>query len=379
MRKVLHVITGLQVGGAEMALLRLIVSSRCSEYRHSVITLTPEGRMRERFEKENVQLVSLDFKTAPVASFTRLVSIIRKDQPDIVQTWMYHADLIAGLAARLAGIPRVIWGVRTTDVQASGKPVITAMRRICAWVSVWMPALIVCAAEASRQAHVAVGYSAGRMRVIPNGFAFSKLEAALDDRNQLRAKCRFLEHHLVVGSVARFNPAKDQRTFVTAAGIVAAHLPDARFLMIGQDISLDNDELMVWITQTGYQDRFVLLGERTDVAACLAAMDVFCLSSRTEGFPNVLGEAMALGRPSVTTDVGDAAMLLGDTGRIVPKEDPARLAQALIQLSQLPQEQRADLGKRASERVRAEFGIDRTRASFEALYEEVIKTKRDAR
>jgi glycosyltransferase involved in cell wall biosynthesis len=377
MRKVLHVITGLQVGGAEMALLRLVASSRNSQFHHSVVTLTPGGGMRERFEREGIEVVTLDLKRSPLLGFLRLVNLVRKERPDIVQTWMYHADLVGGIAARLAGNSRVIWGIRTTDVQANGKRTVNAIRQICSWFSPIIPALIVCAAEASRRAHVVFGYCANRMRVVPNGFDFSKLEMCPSARKTLRETCGFLDQHLVVGSLARFNVAKDQRTFVSAAAIIASLSADARFLMVGTDISFDNPELRSWIAQTGFKDRFVLLGERTDVASCLSAMDFFCLSSRTEGFPNVLGEAMAVGCPSVTTDVGDAAMLLGDTGRVVPKEDPEQLAQVLLQMLQLPEHLRAELGKRASERVRAEFDIQRTRRLFETLYDEVTNQRKD--
>lgn len=146
---VLHVISGLKVAGAEMVLYRLIVNSRGGKFTHAVIALHPEGAMRQRFIDAGIEIVVLDFKRSPVFIFYRLISIMCRRRPDIVQTWMYHADLLGGLAARLAGNRNVIWGVRTTDVAAGGKRATLLLRKVCAWLSGWLPHTMVCAADAS--------------------------------------------------------------------------------------------------------------------------------------------------------------------------------------------------------------------------------------
>ncbi|MCA1854626.1 glycosyltransferase [Massilia oculi] len=373
MKKVLHVISGLKVGGAEMVLLRLIMSSRGRPYSHSVISLTPGGGMRQRFADAAVDVIELDFKRNPLVAFFRLVKIIRERQPDIVQTWMYHADLLGGVAARLAGCTNVIWGIRTTDVQAGGSRATTLLRNLCAKLSSRVPRFIVCAAQASKISHAAVGYDARRMIVVPNGFDLSRLTASADQRSTLRADCGFADEDLVVGSLGRFNQAKDPKNFVLAAGLLAKQFANVRFLMVGRDIDESNDELRTWITETGNADRFVLLGERSDVPVCLAAMDVFCLSSRTEGFPNVIGEAMAMRLPCVTTDVGDAALLVAETGTVVPKESPDALADGLAKVVQMSGEGRRQLGEKACARLYAEFSMERARDRFESLYKKIDK------
>lgn len=373
MREVMHVISGLKVGGAEMALLRLISSSEGGPYRHFVLALTPGGGMSERFSAAGVEVVELDFKKNPIGDFGRLVKLIRTRRPDVVQTWMYHADLFGGIAARLAGVRNVIWGIRTTDATAGGGKAIAVLRSMCARLSTAIPRTIVCAATASLKSHADVGYDARRMVVVPNGFDMSRLCADASQRKALREHCGFGDGDVVIGTLGRFNAAKDPENFVRAAGLIAKSRPEARFLMVGRDMISGNMELGTWIEQTGCADKFVLLGERSDVAACLVAMDIFCLTSRTEGFPNVLAEAMAMRLPCVTTDVGDAAMLLDGAGAVVPKENAEALAAAVTGLVSLPEPERHRLGDRGSGRVRAEFSMERMKERFEIIYNELLK------
>jgi glycosyltransferase involved in cell wall biosynthesis len=374
--KIVHIIIGLEVGGAELMLKRLIESSRGAErYCHIVVSLTELGVIGAQMRAAGIQTHALGMKSAaglPLA-LVRLTRLIRRLGPDIVQTWMYHADLLGGLAARLAGKRNVIWGIRTTNVEAGGSATTTVVMRMCARLSRWVPRTIVCAAEASRRVHEKAGYDASRMAVISNGFDLLHLVSTPDQREALRASCGLHPSELVIGILGRFNPAKDQRNFVQAAGRVARAHPSVRFLLVGRGLDAANSELNGWIEETGFASRFVLLGERSDVAVCLSAMDVFCLSSRTEGFPNVVGEAMAMGLPCVVTDVGDAAMLVADTGYVVPKEDPAALAAALEKMLDLEPERRAALGDKAKRRITDGFTIESARQRFESIYKSLTE------
>lgn len=378
--KIQHVIIGLNVGGAELMLMRLVASHIDNpNYHHTVVSLSDVGPVGQQLRELGIEVVALGLNSIfqLPSVFFRLFKLIRCQRPDIVQTWMYHADLLGGLAARLAGNRHVVWGVRTTDVRAGGSNVTAMVRRMCAWLSHSIPHTIVCAAEASRQVHVALGYDAERMKVVPNGFDMSQLVATAEQRQNLRAQFGFQEKELVVGSLGRFNPVKDQESFVRAAGILAQLYPNVRFMMVGRNLNANNTKLIRWITETGHDDRFVLLDERSDVPVCLSAMDMFCLHSRTEGFPNVLGEAMAMGLACVATDVGDAALLLGDSGVVVPKQEPAALAKGLEELLTLTPAERASLGQKARQRIHDEYTMLRTREHYEAIYSEVLKMDAD--
>ncbi|OWW18565.1 glycosyltransferase family 4 protein [Noviherbaspirillum denitrificans] len=373
MPRVLHVIAGLDVGGAEIALYRLVAGTRESEYTHAVVALTTGGPMAARLREAGIDVTTLDFKAAPFAGFLKLVSIMRMERPDIVQTWMYHADMLGGLAARLAGIRNVIWGIRTSALGSGDSRATVFVQKLCAWLSRRIPHTIVCVAEAARQNHVAHGYDARRMAVIPNGFDLAQFTAQKSEGASVRMQYGIGEQDVLIGMVGRFNANKDQHNFVRAAGLLARHQANVRFLMVGRDIDAANAELMCWIAQTGHAERFVLLGERSDVPACLQALDVFCLSSRTEGFPNVVGEAMAMGVPCVVTDVGDAAMLVGRTGIVVPKENPGALAEGMAALLAMKPDVRQRLGQQAKARIREEFSAERARQRFEALYQTLTR------
>ena len=371
-RHVLHVITGLEVGGAEMALYRLILEFRGSPYIHTVVVLTAGDGMHARFVESGIKLIVLDVRRSPLSHMLRLYRLIRALRPDIVQTWLYHADFLGGLAARMAGNRNVIWGVRTTDVDGGCARATSFVRHMCASLSRWIPHTIVCVAEAARRSHSTVGYDADRMVVVGNGFDLSALTSSPEQRSQLRAQCGFGGDDIVLGSLGRFNLDKDHANFVKAAGQLAARHDRLRFLMVGKDLDANNQELMRWIDETGYADRFVLLGERRDAPVCLAAMDIFCLSSRTEAFPNVVGEAMAMGLPCVATDVGDVAVLMADTGVVVPKADPDALARGVARLVALGPDYREQMGKRAKERIRETFTMACVRERFERIYENVL-------
>jgi len=357
-----------------MMLKRLVLSNHAnSSCRHIVVSLTDEGALGAQLQAGGVEVHWLgmhSFLGAPLL-LTRLVRLIRELRPDIIQTWMYHADLLGGLAARLTGNRNVVWGVRTTDL-SDGSSMTVIVRKICAWFSRWIPQVIVCAAEASRQSHIAVGYDAKKMVVVPNGYDFAWLQASLGERNALRKQWGIQLDELIVGSLGRFHTDKNQERFILAADLLATRFPQLRFVMAGRGVDSNNPLLMDWIAQTSCKERFILLGERKDVPQCLAAMDIFCLHSRTEGFPNALAEAMAMGLPCVTTDVGDAAMLLSDTGVVVPSEAPVALANGVERLLGLQPEARHALGLKANARVESEFSIARAQERFERIYSRIL-------
>ena len=371
---VLHVVIGLNRGGAELVLKRVIEAHHVrSGVRHVVVSLTDVGAVGQQLQSMGVEVHSLGMRSilTTIGVFFRLQRLIRQLSPDIVQTWMYHADFLGGLAARLVGLRAIIWGVRSTDISKGGSQATLWVRRACALLSCFVPHTIVCAAEASRRLHAKVGYCAQRMKVIPNGYDLDGLVALAADVEEFR-RTSHLDNAMVVGCVGRFSRVKGFDYFVQAAGLVTEKLAGVRFLMVGRGLDKENVELMRWIEQTGVPERFILLGERRDIPVCLAAMDVFCLSSRTEGFPNVVGEAMGMGVSCVVADVGDAALLVGDTGVVVAKEDGEALAKGILHMLSLTADARSRLGQAAQRRVAVEFSMRQCADRFEALYHEVL-------
>ena len=389
---VVHVIPSLLIGGAELALLRLICPSdkpaqhadqpndqRAERIQHSVISMTPLGSLGLDFAAANVQVVWLDFSARPLRSFIAMCRWLREHRPDVVNTWMYYADLAGGLAARLCGIHAVVWGVRTTPVGGVLPHFrLRVLCRLAALLSQHVPRSIVCVAEAARLSHIAYGYRSDRMQVIANGFDVDALNPSLFDLKTSRTLHGFKPTHIVVGHVGRYCKEKDHVGFLKAARLALNDQPLLRFVMAGRGVSSQNMVLMRCIDQLGLTEHVRLLGERCDVAHLLRSFDIFCLSSTFEGFPNALGEAMAMALPCVTTDAGDARLLAGKPGNgvsVVPVSDPQALAHALLALAQLRPAQRAQLGTAARQRVVNHYTVDVMRRQFEVVYRSAMQTQ----
>ena len=373
--KIVHVIIDLDIGGAELALQRLIEAEKENlAVQHSVVSLTSLGKVGQHLQSIGIHVHALGLRgILDIPSVVlQLFLLLRSERPDIVQTWMYHADLLGGLTARLAGMRNVVWGIRATDVDSRGSRATAVVRVICSFLSHFLPRTIVCVAQAARESHISIGYDSAKMIVIPNGFDLSHLVATNHQRLGLRNACNFDNSLTVVGFLGRFHSDKDQLNFVRAAGLLAVNSRHVRFLMVGRELDSSNAQLMHWIRETGFADHFVLLGERTDVPTCLSAMDIFCLSSRTEAFPNVVAEAMAMGIPCVVTDVGDAALLVADTGVVVPKENSWALANGLGKMLAMSNEKRQLLGQTAKTRIQTEFSMLRCTERFRVVYLNVI-------
>lgn len=369
---ILHVITDLGGrGGAETVLYRYLINANAySHQRHIVVALRDRGYLGDKLVEAGVPVHALGMGGAlrrPWA-FLQLVMLMRRIRPDVVQTWLYHADLLGGLAAQFCGRPPVIWGVHTVHLDQSANPITKIVRRLCAWTSAWLPSTILCVARAAAESHAAIGYDRGRMQIVPNGFELPDIKTLKIESKALRTSLGFEEHHQVIGCIGRFHPDKDYPTFLRAASLLKERQPDVRFLLIGKNLSTSNTALKEMVGEAGLQDYVVLLGERSDITTCLLAMDVFCLPSKTEAFPLVLGEAMAAGRPAVTTNVGDAAILIGDTGFVVPAKDPEKLCDGLQRMLQLSTDDRRVLGVAARNRIEMEFSMHAMVGRIQDLY-----------
>jgi glycosyltransferase involved in cell wall biosynthesis len=371
MIRVLFVTTGLDTGGAELMLYRLIAGLDRATFACSVVSLTDCGPTAAKLRALGVPVQALGMRRGvpDPRAVPRLARWMRRLAPDVVQTWMYHADLIGGLAARLAGRRALAWSLRqsTLDARTSKRSTVWTVRA-CAPLSRFVPARIVCCSEASRRVHVAAGYTSRKMLVIPNGFDVGAFRPDPGVRVAVRRELSVPDDALLVGLVARWDPQKDHATFLRAAARVAARCP-AQFVLCGEGVTSDNAVLAGWIEAAGLGGRCHLLGSRDDMPRLTAALDVACSASAYgEGFSNVLGEAMACEVVCVATDVGDAALIVGDTGRVVPPRDAAALAAALGEVLALDPGARAQLGRAARARVQQQFDLSTCVARYAALY-----------
>lgn len=373
--RVLHVITGLKTGGAEMMLLRTVEELRKQGVECAVASVTGHGAIAEKLLCSGVQVADLGVVT-PVQAFrapSRLRRVIEHVLPDIVHSWMYHANVLTHLAVR--GIKRTVPVVTSIHHSLENEKGASVSRRLARRLDARLSrgsASIFFASSRGLEQHIAYGYPAERALFLPNGFDVERFVPNPDVRRKTRVELGVGKDEFLVGCVARVAPEKDHRTFLRAAREFSTICDRARFVLVGRGVSPSNEALLQLVEGEGVRERVILLGERPDIPALLAAMDVACLSSVTEGFPLVLGEAMASGLSCVATNVGDCALLLGDEGIIVPRGDHVAIAQALRSLDLLGPEGRESLGLRARTRVMSEFSMDRYLSRLRTTYQDAI-------
>ncbi|EKO3566828.1 glycosyltransferase family 4 protein [Vibrio metschnikovii] len=331
MKKILHIITGLSDGGAEAVLYRL--SNHDKKNQHIVVSLMDQGKYGPLLEEIGVQVYCLDMPAGKVrfAALIKLYKLIRQLKPDVVQTWMYHADLIGGVMARVAGMKNVFWNIRHTTLEpGKSKKSTILIAKLCAYLSAFIPKGIVCCAQEAVRVHSELGYKASKMIVIGNGYDLEFFNPNYDLMVKFRNELNVESGTVLLGMVGRFDPQKDHFGLLAALSAVKSSISDFKFSLIGRDLNSTNTALNNEIKKLDLQSNLLLLDQRNDIASVMNGLDIHVLSSAFgEAFPNVLAEAMACGTPCITTDVGDAAVIVGDTGWVVPPKDPQVLAKAM--------------------------------------------------
>lgn len=373
---IVHLITGLETGGAERMLARLLRRMDPKRFRSVIVSIGGPGTIGPSLVAAGIEVISLRMRRKMPHPFAllRLARTLRDLRPDVLQTWLYHADLFGLLMKRPGQVPHVIWNLRCSDIALS--PAAAAVRRVLSWCSPLTDGVIV-NSRAGRRFHESIGYRAARWEVIPNGFDTAEYAPDPQARGRIRADLGIGEDAAVIGMPARHHPMKDHATFLAAAANLAAGYPEICFVLVGPGIEPTNAALAKSIAAAGLADRIRLLGERHDMPAVYAAFDIATLSSAWgEGFPNVLGEAMACGVPCVATNCGDACDLIGDAGLVVARRDPDGLAAAWRALIEIGTEGRRALGVKARARIAGEYDLGIIAGRYEALYAELVK--RDA-
>jgi glycosyltransferase involved in cell wall biosynthesis len=376
--KVIQVITGLNTGGTEMMLYKLLSGIDRRRFFPAVISLTDEGPVGIRIKQLGipVETVGMHSGRPSIMAIRALRRLIRQHQPGIIQGWLPHgnlASLIGGI--NLCHQIPVLWNIRqslnTLGNLADSKRSTNLTIKVGAKLS-WVPRFIIYNNKTGRKEHEAIGYRVEKGRVIPNGFDTEQFKPMPNARIELKKELGIHESAMLIGLIARYHPMKDHGNFLRAASLTLRETPNAHFILAGQDVDRTNSELAGTIDDLGISANVHLLGERKDIAKINASLDIAVSSSRSEGFANVIGEAMACGTVCVVTDVGDSAWIIGDTGRVVPSQDPAALAAAMLKILNMDENKRKMLGDAARQRVISEFSLDKVVQSYENLYLEAL-------
>jgi glycosyltransferase involved in cell wall biosynthesis len=355
MTSVLHVITGLGVGGAEAMLVQLAIGLQSRGIDQYVASIRGGDGHVETLTNAGipVTVLSSNVTRAPF----ELVRLVRQINPSVLQGWMYHGNVAAALAHCVAPGRRkrkLFWNIRASNILDK------QYARVIGWNArlSFLPDLVIANSQAGMDFHVASGFRPRRQMVIPNGIETDKFRPNAARRSAMRRDLGFTDTDVLVASVARVNPMKDFDTLLAAMGA----LPDVKGLLVG----LGTDQLEV-------PENVTALGLRHDVSDLLLAADIIVSTSAYgEGFSNALAEGMSSGLVPVTTDVGDSAIIVDDTGTVVEPRDPVALANAIDAIAKLPPATIKERGLQARQRIVREFELDRAIERNVEIYGEAV-------
>ncbi len=373
--KVLHVITGLNVGGAENMLAKLIEQG--GEDTPEVLSLLPPGPIAERIKAQGVAVHTLGMRRgiAGPGAMISLPRLVRRIAPDLIHGWMYHGNLAASFARYRTGrtVP-LVWNIRHSipDLALESRQTRVQLK-LSARISRG-PEAVVYNAHVSRGQHEAIGYSPDRGVVIPNGFDTARYAPQRAARDTAKAAFGFAEGALRVACVARLHPMKDQARLVEAVAAARAQGCDIHLVLVGHGLEDPPAELRRLIEGSIPANRITTCGARFDVADWLPGMDLLAVPSAWgEAFPNVIGEALSCGVPVVATDVGDSARIVGEEGLIVPPMNTAALTEAILALAARPAAEREAMGQTGRERVVRDYSLAKIGARYSDLHADCLE------
>ena len=367
--KIIHLITGLNTGGAELALLRLLENQDQKLFDTCVICMIPIGVVGIQIAELGIPVISLDMRPGrpTIRGTIKLISIINKFQPSIIQTWLYHADLLGLFAAKICNISHVIWNIRIAELDFSQYRRLSGIvMRFCALLS-RLPSAVVVNSLAGKQIHSHLGYHPKEWVYIPNGVDADRFSPDNHARQSIRDEWNIPAESFIIANVGRINPQKDHPTFLKAIAIIQGLNTNTYFVCVGEGPEPYLLELKKQAGELGISN-LIWAGVRVDMPDVYNAVNLLVSSSNGEGFPNVIAEAMACEVPCVATDVGDSALLIQDTGFTVPAHDHEELAKKIIEMLVKSSHDRILMGKKARIRILMNFSVNKMVQAYLHLY-----------
>jgi glycosyltransferase involved in cell wall biosynthesis len=372
---VLHITPSIGGGGAEAMLANLAATLDPLQWRTVIVVVDgrrwPDTIARLRAGGAEVFDLASSAFLRPL-TLLRLVKLIRRIRPDVVQTWMHHADFVGGWCARLAGARHIVWGIHCREIHrnpADSDHKIHLLRRALAWTSRLVPQRVVSCSSVALEDHARLGYPRAKMTWVPNGIDTRRFVPDPEARGATRHDLRIPAHAPVIGFIGRFHEMKDLTTWLRAAALLQARRPEMHFLLCGGSEMELGDCARAALSLMPRRQQVHITGFHSDSERLYPAMDVFSLSSRTEACPLTLLEAMCCGVPCVATDVGDCAQLLQGLGRVVPPHDPEALSRAWEEALETPVATRVELRRQAALR----FDIAAAAQGYQKVYTEVVQ------
>ena len=372
--KVVHIITGLGDGGAEHTLFKICKYDILNQ--HVVISLKDSGKYYSLLKKLGIKVYFLNFKFYSIKKFIFLIKLLKYSKPDIVQTWLVHADFLGSIAAKLAGIKNILWNIRYSNIEI-GKAKLTTILiiKVLAILSYLIPKFIITVSKKAKKIYELEGYNEKIIKFIPNGYDLSILKINKYQKINFKKRFKIKKKIPVIGKVARYDPQKDHLNLLNALSLVRLKNKNFFCVLIGSNIDKKNISLMSDIKRLKLSNHIKLLGQSDNISLMMNGLDLHVLSSSYgEGFPNVVAESMACGTPCIVTDVGDSAFVVGKTGWVVAPKSSAKLAKAIE--SALYEKNTIKWNKRCNKarlRVKENFSIGKMINLYNKVWNKVYK------
>tara|TARA_B100000963_G_scaffold223008_1_gene194397 strand:- start:2127 stop:3251 length:1125 start_codon:yes stop_codon:yes gene_type:complete len=371
--KILHIISGLGDGGAEANLYNFICNTK--NQINYVISLKDKGKYGSLLEKKGIEIYYINFsnRISFIKKFIFLFKLIKKLKPDIVQTWLYHADLIGGCAAYLANSRNIFWGIHHTSLESRfNKKSIIFISKLNSFLSHIIPRRIVVCAEKSMDEHIKKGFNKDKFIVIRNGVDLNKFKYSESIRRKYREKIKINQSELLLGTVARYNPIKDFPTLIKAIKKLKSSGLNFKYLFVGENMDLENKTLVNIIEKYNLMDKIKLIGQEENISNVMNALDLHILSSKSEAFPMVILESLACGTPSISTNVGDVRKIIKHKKFLVDKENYLALYKAINKFLNLEEENKKKISKECINHIKVNYSIQKMTKEYLRLYETYI-------
>ena len=361
-----HIITGLNQGGAEKLLYDLVKLTNKKKFSYHIISLSSEGYYGKRFDEIGIPVycLNLNYKNFPKILFKFFKEYKKHHQPDLIHSWMYHANLFGSILSIFTKTP-IMWSIHhASPFNNSFKTKVIVLLNTV--VSYFSPTRIVYCSNYAYKTHSPIGFKKRIQSVICNGIDtdYFKCDNNLGNKEKIQ-----------IGFVGRWDPIKNHKLFIKVVSDLLKKDNNLEIMMAGQQINDKNEDLLESLKDNAVKEKIKLLGECDDIVSFFCNLDILVSCSFEESFGLVIAEAMACRTLCVVTNTGMSSTIVGNTGIVVPINDRKSLHNGILKLIRLDERKRLELSSLARKRILKMFDISKMTTDYQNLYLEILRKR----